>query len=165
MESPAGWSGGSAEGASEGRQPLTGPRLPPPQAAQIKYKEKAPVPAGHNRPQKRDFMFFIRPQGTTTRAHCAHLAPQTAHSTRTLRVYCKKPLLAAFCNIRLWRGALPHYSFSVFSLELASPLPLADFLTGGIPVRSTRNLLTEGLRWMGCCIRHFVGHLSTQAAQ
>ena len=32
--SPAGSSGGSAEGASEGRQPLTGPHLPPPEAAQ-----------------------------------------------------------------------------------------------------------------------------------
>ena len=31
--SPAGSSGGSAEGASEGRQPLTGPHLPPPEAA------------------------------------------------------------------------------------------------------------------------------------
>ena len=35
MTSPAGSSGGSAEGASEGRQPLTGPHLPPAaQAAQ-----------------------------------------------------------------------------------------------------------------------------------
>jgi len=34
--SPAGSSGGSAEGASEGRQPLTGPHLPPPEAAQAK---------------------------------------------------------------------------------------------------------------------------------
>ena len=39
--SPAGSSGGSAEGASEGRQPLTGPHLPPPEAAQTK-KEKSP---------------------------------------------------------------------------------------------------------------------------
>ena len=37
MERPAGSSGGSAEGASEGRQPLTGPHLPPAaQAAQAK---------------------------------------------------------------------------------------------------------------------------------
>ena len=37
---PAGSSGGSAEGASEGRQPLTGPHLPPAaQAAQIKENE------------------------------------------------------------------------------------------------------------------------------
>ena len=34
--SPAGLSGGSAEGASEGRQPLTGPLLPPPEAAQTR---------------------------------------------------------------------------------------------------------------------------------
>ena len=45
MESPAGSSGGSAEGASEGRQPLTGPHLPPAaQAAQIKSSKKAPRP-------------------------------------------------------------------------------------------------------------------------
>ncbi len=41
MESPAGSSGGSAEGASEGRQPLTGPRLPPAaQAAKTKFTKK-----------------------------------------------------------------------------------------------------------------------------
>ena len=34
--SPAGLSGGSAEGAEEGRQPLTGPHLPPPEAAKTK---------------------------------------------------------------------------------------------------------------------------------
>ena len=48
MESPAGSSGGSAEGASEGRQPLTGPHLPPAaQAAQTKVK-KSPRACGHS---------------------------------------------------------------------------------------------------------------------
>ena len=43
MESPAGSSGGSAEGASEGRQPLTGPHLPPAaQAAKTQLKKKPP---------------------------------------------------------------------------------------------------------------------------
>ena len=43
MESPAGSSGGSAEGASEGRQPLTGPHLPPAaKAAKTQLKEKPP---------------------------------------------------------------------------------------------------------------------------
>jgi len=46
--SPAGSSGGSAEGASEGRQPLTGPHLPPPEAAQTK-QSKAAMPAGHTK--------------------------------------------------------------------------------------------------------------------
>ena len=64
MESPAGSSGGSAEGASEGRQPLTGPRLPPAaQAAQIKSKEKAPVPAGQQSPPEGQSLFHLSPQG------------------------------------------------------------------------------------------------------
>ena len=44
--SPAGSSGGSAEGAEEGRQPLTGPHLPPPEAAKTKELKKFPYPKG-----------------------------------------------------------------------------------------------------------------------
>ena len=57
MENPAGSSGGSAEGASEGRQPLTGPLLPrAAQAAEIK-RRKASVPAGHTQPRKESRSF------------------------------------------------------------------------------------------------------------
>ena len=79
-ESPAGSSGGSAEGASEGRQPLTGPHLPPAaKAAQIKFKDKAPVPAGHNCPRKRDFSLFLP---RTVRSQTARRAqrPRTSNS-------------------------------------------------------------------------------------
>ena len=51
--SPAGSSGGSAEGASEGRQPLTGPHLPPAaQAAQIKIKKGSRARRAQNPPLK-----------------------------------------------------------------------------------------------------------------
>ena len=46
--SPAGSSGGSAEGASEGRQPLTGPHLPPvAQAAQTKLQKNPRARRAH----------------------------------------------------------------------------------------------------------------------
>ena len=46
-KAPAGLSGGNAEGASEGRQPLTGPHLPhAAQAAKTKEIEKLSNPQG-----------------------------------------------------------------------------------------------------------------------
>ena len=62
MEGPAGSSGGSAEGASEGRQPLTGPHLPPAaQAAKTQLKEKPP----RRRPKQNKMKKPPCPQGTT----------------------------------------------------------------------------------------------------
>ena len=57
--SPAGSSGGSAEGASEGRQPLTGPHLPPAaQAAQIKIKKGSRARRAQNPPLKGQAWFY-----------------------------------------------------------------------------------------------------------
>ena len=64
--SPAGSSGGSAEGASEGRQPLTGPHLPPPEAAQT-TKMNSPVPAGHTSRLSKDKLGFILYEAAVTR--------------------------------------------------------------------------------------------------
>ena len=56
--SPAGSSGGSAEGASEGRQPLTGPHLPPAaQAAQIKESKSSRVRRTQQTPLKGHALF------------------------------------------------------------------------------------------------------------
>ena len=62
MEGPAGSSGGSAVGASEGRQPLTGPHLPPAaKAAKTQPKEKPP----RRRPEQNKMKKPPCPQGTT----------------------------------------------------------------------------------------------------
>jgi hypothetical protein len=56
--SPAGSSGGSAEGASEGRQPLTGPHLPPPEAVQTTQK-KRPRARRAQKPSLKGQAYFI----------------------------------------------------------------------------------------------------------
>ena len=73
--SPAGSSGGSAEGASEGRQPLTGPHLPPPEAAQTREKEKPPRPQGAKAASQRtSLLYFLQ---SARRAYPAAQAPHT----------------------------------------------------------------------------------------
>ena len=64
--SPAGSSGGSAEGASEGRQPLTGPHLPPAaQAAQTKIK-KTPRARRAQKPSLKEQARFLLYEAAAT---------------------------------------------------------------------------------------------------
>ena len=64
--SPAGSSGGSAEGASEGRQPLTGPHLPPAaQAAQTKIK-KSPRARRAQKPSLKEQARFLLYEAAAT---------------------------------------------------------------------------------------------------
>ena len=78
MEGPAGSSGGSAEGASEGRQPLTGPHLPPAaKVAKTQLKEKPP----RRRPEQNEMKKPPCPQGTKN-----HAAKTSCFSCFALRV-------------------------------------------------------------------------------
>ncbi|MBB5144059.1 hypothetical protein HNQ38_002167 [Desulfovibrio intestinalis] len=74
-ENPAGSSGGSAEGASEGRQPLTGPFCRPPRRRPNNINGKAPCPQGTTHiSQKTNSKFSASP-------HPAHQTPP-AHTQR-----------------------------------------------------------------------------------
>ena len=70
--SPAGSSGGSAEGASEGRQPLTGPHLPPPEAAKTAEKEKPSCPQGTCRSIERQAKIHEQARTPVRRAGCTN---------------------------------------------------------------------------------------------
>ena len=68
--SPAGLSGGSAEGASEGRQPLTGPHLPPAaQAAQTTEKESPRACRAQKPPLKGQALAFLSLAAAATKLH------------------------------------------------------------------------------------------------
>ena len=68
--SPAGSSGGSAEGASEGRQPLTGPHLPPvAQAAQIEENESFRTRRVQTPPFKGQALAFFLLVAVATKLH------------------------------------------------------------------------------------------------
>ena len=90
--SPAGSSGGSAEGASEGRQPLTGPHLPPAaQAAQTTEKGKLPCPQGTQTASQRTNLALLsserQPQPKLCRPPRRRPKQQKKESSRARRAH------------------------------------------------------------------------------
>ena len=87
----------------------------------------------------------------------------TARQSRSLLLFSGRVAHGNTPKQRAFSGPLFHSTyFSGPSPPLASTLA---FLTRGVPVRCTTNLLIEGLRWIGSCCKHFVGHFSTHAEQ
>ena len=135
MESPAGSSGGSAEGASEGRQPLTGPHLPPAaQAAKTKFTKKPRARRATKFPFQRTDSSPLSgaqahpsPHRRTSASHRRISSPQGIYPRRTgaspRRTGAPPPLFATMAHRLAAQAHLPPQG--IYPRHTGAPSPAA----------------------------------------